>query len=44
VAKSLWARLPGYHLTLGTAEVNSHLEKAVEDGTVRNEDGRFSIV
>jgi len=44
VARSLWKKLPGYHLTLGTAEVNAHLEKSVEDGTVREEDGRFCIV
>jgi glyoxylase-like metal-dependent hydrolase (beta-lactamase superfamily II) len=41
VAKILWARLPGYHLALGTAEVNSHLEKAVDEGMVRHEDGRY---
>jgi glyoxylase-like metal-dependent hydrolase (beta-lactamase superfamily II) len=44
VASTLWRKLPGYHLTLGTAEVNAHLEKSVEDGTVRNDNGRFSIV
>jgi glyoxylase-like metal-dependent hydrolase (beta-lactamase superfamily II) len=43
VARGLWPRLPGYHLSLGTNEVNAHLEKLVEDGTVRQEDGRFSL-
>ena len=43
VARTLWTKLPGYHLTLGTAEVNAHLEKSVEDGIVRNENGRFCI-
>ena len=42
VARALWTKLPGYHLALGTAEVNAHLEKSVEDGAVREEDGRFS--
>ncbi len=41
VAKALWPRLPGYHLALGTAEVNSHLEKAVDEGSVLRDDGRF---
>ena len=44
IARTLWPKLPGYHLGLGTNEVNSHLEKSVEDGDVREEDGRFSIV
>jgi glyoxylase-like metal-dependent hydrolase (beta-lactamase superfamily II) len=43
VARSLWPKLPGYHLVLGTAEVNAHLEKAVEDQTVRETNGRFVI-
>jgi glyoxylase-like metal-dependent hydrolase (beta-lactamase superfamily II) len=41
VARGLWPKLPGYHLVLGTAEVNAHLEKAVEDELVREEAGRF---
>jgi glyoxylase-like metal-dependent hydrolase (beta-lactamase superfamily II) len=44
VAKSLWATLPGYHLALATAEVNAHLEKSVEDGEVRGDDGSFRAV
>jgi glyoxylase-like metal-dependent hydrolase (beta-lactamase superfamily II) len=42
ISKSLWARLPGYHLTLGTAEANAHLEKLLTEDRVRQEDGRFS--
>ena len=42
IARSLWAKLPGYHLTLGTAEVNAHLEKSVEDGEVREIEGPLS--
>jgi glyoxylase-like metal-dependent hydrolase (beta-lactamase superfamily II) len=41
VAGALWEKLPGYHLMLATAEVNSHLEKTVEDGQVDHLDGRF---
>jgi glyoxylase-like metal-dependent hydrolase (beta-lactamase superfamily II) len=41
VAQGLWEKLPGYHLVLALAEVNSHLEKAVEDGTLAHDDGRF---
>jgi glyoxylase-like metal-dependent hydrolase (beta-lactamase superfamily II) len=41
VARTLWTKLPGYHLTLATAEVNAHLEKAVDDGLVQEEAGRF---
>lgn len=44
IAKVLWAKLPGYHLALGTAEVNSHLEKLVADGLAQGEAGRFSAV
>lgn len=44
VARKLWSKLPGYHLALGTAEVNSHLEKSVEDGQVRPDSGRFQAV
>jgi len=43
IAKSLWANLPGYHLSLGVAETKSHLEKAVADGLVTADNGRFSI-
>jgi glyoxylase-like metal-dependent hydrolase (beta-lactamase superfamily II) len=43
IARGLWPKLPGYHLSLGTNEVNAHLEKLVEDGTVREDDGRFLI-
>jgi glyoxylase-like metal-dependent hydrolase (beta-lactamase superfamily II) len=43
ISKKLWSKLPGYHLTLGTAEVNSHLEKAVADGLVVESDGRFRL-
>ena len=42
VAKALWPRLPGYHIVLGTSEVNAHLEKAVDDGSVRQQGVRFS--
>lgn len=41
IAQSLWEKLPGYHLVLAAAEVNAHLEKAVEDGQIGHEDGRF---
>ncbi|MEX0677569.1 MAG: MBL fold metallo-hydrolase [Pirellulales bacterium] len=41
IAQSLWEKLPGYHLALATAEVNSHLEKAIEDGQIDHENGRF---
>ncbi len=41
IARSLWSKLPGYHLVLGTSEVNAHLEKSVDDAMVRREDGRF---
>lgn len=41
IARSLWAKLPGYHLVLGTSEVNAHLEKSLDEGQVRQEDGRF---
>jgi glyoxylase-like metal-dependent hydrolase (beta-lactamase superfamily II) len=41
VARSLWARLPGYHLTLATAEVNAHLEKLIADGQVLSTDGHY---
>jgi glyoxylase-like metal-dependent hydrolase (beta-lactamase superfamily II) len=43
-AKSLWAKLPGYHLVLGTSEVNSHLEKSLAENQVRQENGRFAAV
>jgi glyoxylase-like metal-dependent hydrolase (beta-lactamase superfamily II) len=41
IARALWTKLPGYHLTLATAEVNAHLEKVVDDGLVRVERGKF---
>ncbi len=41
VARSLWAKLPGFHLSLGIAEARSHLEKAVEDGLVAEADGWY---
>ncbi len=44
ISQTLWAKLPGYHLALGTSEVNSHLEKAVADGRATHDDGRFSLV
>ena len=44
IAESMWARLPGYHLSLAVNEVNSHLEKAVADGVVREQNGRFALV
>lgn len=43
IARSMWAKLPGYHLSLAANEVNAHLEKAVADGVVREQDGRFAI-
>jgi glyoxylase-like metal-dependent hydrolase (beta-lactamase superfamily II) len=43
ISKTLWSKLPGYHLTLGTAEVNSHLEKAVADELVTESEGRFRL-
>lgn len=43
-AHTLWSKLPGYHLTLGTAEVNAHLEKLIDESRVREEDGRFQVV
>ncbi len=44
ISRKLWAKLPGYHLTLATNEVNAHLEKACDDGVLRQEDGRFQAV
>jgi glyoxylase-like metal-dependent hydrolase (beta-lactamase superfamily II) len=44
ISRKLWAKLPGYHLTLATNEVNAHLEKACDDGRVVHEDGRFRAV
>jgi len=44
VARSLWSKLPGYHLVLGTSEVNAHLEKSIDEGQVREQEGRFSAV
>ncbi len=41
ICQRLWKKLPGYHLNLAAAEVNSHLEKAVDDGLVQTADGRF---
>ena len=41
ISQSRWEKLPGYHLALAMAEVNSHLEKTVEDGQVDHDDGRF---
>lgn len=43
VARVLWPKLPGYHLVLGTAEVNAHLEKTTTDGMVTNNNGRFEL-
>jgi glyoxylase-like metal-dependent hydrolase (beta-lactamase superfamily II) len=42
IARSLWSRLPGYHLALGTSEVNAHLEKSCDDGAVRQTNGRYT--
>jgi glyoxylase-like metal-dependent hydrolase (beta-lactamase superfamily II) len=44
IARALWAKLPGYHLVLGTSEVNAHLEKSLDEGEVRQEDGRYWTV
>lgn len=41
IARKLWSKLPGFHLVLGMAEVNAHLEKSVLDEQVRLDDGRF---
>ena len=41
IAHSLWPKLPGYHLVLGTSEVNASLEKSIDDGAVRHEAGRY---
>jgi glyoxylase-like metal-dependent hydrolase (beta-lactamase superfamily II) len=41
IAHKLWSKLPGYHLVLGMAEVNSHLEKSLDENLVRLEDGRY---
>lgn len=41
IARALWPKLPGYHLVLGTAEVNAHLEKAIEDELVCEDAGRY---
>lgn len=43
IACVLWQKLPGYHLTLATAEVNSHLEKSMAEGLVDRDDGRFRM-
>jgi glyoxylase-like metal-dependent hydrolase (beta-lactamase superfamily II) len=43
VARAMWPKLPGYHLVLGTAEVNAHLEKSVDDGQVSESNGRFRL-
>jgi glyoxylase-like metal-dependent hydrolase (beta-lactamase superfamily II) len=42
-ARGLWPKLPGYHLVLATNEVNAHLEKLCDDGTVIEVDGRFRV-
>lgn len=42
IARAIWAKLPGYHLSLAANEVNAHLEKACDDGLLREENGRFS--
>ena len=44
ISRTLWAKLPGYHLALATNEVNSHLEESLADGAVREENGRFALV
>ena len=44
VAQHLWKKLPGYHIVLAMAEVTSHLEKAVADGVVTEEDGRYQLI
>jgi hypothetical protein len=44
VAQSLWKKLPGYHIVLAISEVNSHLEKAVTDGLIMTDDGRFWVI
>ena len=41
VARKMWAKLPGYHLVLGMAEVNAHLEKSLDEKRVQLDDGRF---
>ncbi len=43
IAMSLWAKLPGFHLSLGIAEARSHLEKAVEDGLVVEQNGQYQM-
>jgi glyoxylase-like metal-dependent hydrolase (beta-lactamase superfamily II) len=44
IANSLWEKLPGFHLALATAEVNSHLEKSLEEGQAHSDAGRFWTV
>jgi glyoxylase-like metal-dependent hydrolase (beta-lactamase superfamily II) len=44
ISRNMWSKLPGYHLALATNEVNSHLEKSLADGAVREENGRFTLV
>ncbi|REK06736.1 MAG: MBL fold metallo-hydrolase [Planctomycetota bacterium] len=44
IAGVLWKKLPGYHLTLATAEVTSHLEKSIDDGRAAHDDGRYWVI
>jgi glyoxylase-like metal-dependent hydrolase (beta-lactamase superfamily II) len=44
ISRTIWAKLPGYHLALATNEVNSHLEKSLAEGAVREQNGRFALV
>jgi glyoxylase-like metal-dependent hydrolase (beta-lactamase superfamily II) len=44
IAQQLWAKLPGFHIVLGIAEVTSHLEKAQADQRVVEEGGRYRLI
>ena len=44
VSSRLWRELPGFHLLLGAAEANAHLEKLAEEGRATVEANRFKLV
>jgi hypothetical protein len=41
IALSLYGELRDFHIVLGCAEANAHLELLADQGKIREEDGRY---
>lgn len=42
IARALFGELRGFHIVLGAAEANSHVERLLDSGDLRRHEGRYS--